>query len=242
MDSVTAHQADHPNTHAGRNPPAHVRFWSVVVAGLALDLWSKNWAFANLASGETRTIWPSVLEFRRSLNAGAVFGSFTGQTGLFVVASLFALIFVLYLFVRSDRRQYGLHIALALILSGATGNLYDRAFIIADVVHHQPSSGRVEMIIGSMQDSASDHTIRIGDWPDGAHPRTLRRSEVTIQKLGVVRDFIKFVPRFPQWVPKLAGHDTWPWVFNVADSALVCGVGLLLISSWFDRKLYDRPR
>jgi lipoprotein signal peptidase len=212
-----------------------------VVAGLVLDLWSKHWAFANLASGETRTIWPSVLEFRRSLNAGAVFGSFTGQTGLFVVASLFALIFVLYLFVRSDRRQYGLHIALGLILSGATGNLYDRAFIIADVVHHQPSSGRVEMIIGSMRSSAGDQTIRIGDWPDGAHPRTLRRSEVTIQKLGVVRDFIKFVPRFPQWVPKLAGRDVWPWVFNVADSALVCGVGLLLISSWFGRKLYDQP-
>ena len=64
---------------------------------------------AQIGSTETRTIIDGTLEFRRSLNAGAVFGSFSGRASLFVIASLLALGFVLYLFTRSSPRQYGLH-------------------------------------------------------------------------------------------------------------------------------------
>lgn len=236
MEGATPNESEPEVGSAGRYLPAHLVFWTAAALVFVLDLWSKQWAFAQLGSNETRTILNGTLEFRRSLNAGAVFGSFAGHASLFVVASLLALGFVLYLFSRSSRKQYGLHMALAMVLAGALGNLYDRTFIIVDVVHVQTESGPPEMIIGSAVEDVDNQTVRVGDWPDGHHARTFRRSEVTIKQQGVVRDFIKFVPRFPAWVPKLAGRDIWPWVFNIADSALVCGVGVLLVGSWFERK------
>lgn len=241
MDGNTPKHSEQDYGSAGRYLPAHLLFWTVAALVLALDLWSKRWAFAQLGSAETRTIIDGTLEFRRSLNAGAVFGSFSGRASLFVIASILALGFVLYLFTRSSRKQYGLHIALGLVLAGALGNLYDRTFIIADIVHVQARSGPPEMIIGSAIEDNENQTVRVGDWPDGNHARTFRRSEVTMKKQGVVRDFIKFVPKFPAWVPKLAGRDIWPWVFNIADSALVCGVGVLLVSAWFERKPTEAP-
>ena len=230
----TADPTEAPQT-ALKHLPAHGRFWLVAAGFLCLDLWTKHWVFATLAPNETRSMMSRVIEFRRSLNDGAVFGSFTGQTGLFIFASIFALGFVFYLFAHSPRSSRILHIALGLILAGALGNLYDRATVEADVVSFHDSSGRARSMIGKIVDQ-DDSRLLIGDWPDGSNPRQFRVEDVTQRKQGVVRDFIKFMPKFPQWFPKLAGRDMWPWVFNVADSALVCGVIILLLTSWTDRR------
>lgn len=235
MDDSTARETEHLPGHAMRHLPSHLRFWLLAGAIVWLDLWSKTWAFGHLGPGETRVIVRNVIEFRRSLNTGAVFGSFAGYTSVFIVASLFALGFVLYMFARSARTQAALQVALALILAGAIGNLYDRTFLRADVVTRQTESGAERTTVGKIISSPDDATLRIGDWPGGENARRFMRSRVTVHRQGVVRDFIKFVPRFPASVPKVAGRDIWPWVFNVADSALVCGVCLLLISSWVDR-------
>ncbi len=223
--------------------PAHVRFWLVAIVILWLDLWSKHKIFSTMAPDTSTPVLGSIIEFRRSLNDGAVFGSFTGYTSIFIVASLFALAFVLYLFARSFSRQWMLHVSLAMILSGALGNLYDRAYMKADVARITYASGEQRSFIGKLLSDPKDEVVRIGDWPDGAKPRTFHGKgivDVEIRHQGVVRDFIRFVPRFPQWVPKLGGRDMWPWVFNVADAALVVGVFLLLIASWFDGKHVER--
>lgn len=222
-----------------RSPVSHTIFWSISAGTLFLDLWSKHWIFTALSPTEPRTIIANVVEFRRSLNDGAVFGSFTGYTSVFIVASIFALGFVLYLFAQSRARQYTLHLALGLILAGALGNLYDRAFIRADVVHYR-DGGQTVGIIGIIQSEPDAARIRIGAWPDGENVRTVNRSDVDqldIRRQGVVRDFIRFMPKFPKWVAKLGGRDVWPWVFNVADAALVCGVGVLLLQSLFGKRL-----
>lgn len=221
-----------------RHLPAHALFWGVTGTLLGIDLWSKAGVFEALSSTEVRTVIPGLIEFHCSLNDGAVFGSFTGQTGLFVVASIFALGFVFYLFAHSGPSQRSLHIALALILSGAFGNLYDRAFIKADVVI---PAGTGRRIIGKIVSHPDDATVRVGDWPRGNHARTFDRDKITIRRQGVVRDFIKFVPRFPASFPKVGGNEMWPWVFNVADAALVCGVSVLLLNTWWVRKPRTRP-
>ena len=59
----------------------------------------------------------------------------------------------------------------------------------------------------------------------------------TFTAIHEVRDFIKFIPGIPDWIPYLGGLDAWPWVFNVADSALVVGVIFLLLQGWRDRKV-----
>lgn len=219
---------------------SHARFWLIGLAALWLDLWSKKWVFAHLAPDETRSFITKFIVLRRSVNDGAVFGLFTGQVALFIVASLFAFLFVFYLFASSRRSQWPLHLALGLILSGALGNLYDRSVEKADVVVYRTDAGNQARLLGKIVSEPGADPIRIGNYHEGSHPRPVRRADVVeIRQQGVVRDFIKFVPKFPTWVPKLAGRDVWPWVFNIADSALVCGVGALLCSSWLSRRPQD---
>ncbi len=243
MHVATAHKADRPDQciePALWHLSSHLCFWIVACIVLGLDLWSKAWAFAQLKTNEIRTIIPGTIDFQRSLNDGAVFGFFSGYTALFIVASMFALGLMFYLFAHSDRRQHVLHVALGLILAGALGNLHDRAFVIADVVRTKTGSGEEAKVIGRIVSDPDAPFVRIGDYPDGANDRPFARANVEVGQQGVVRDFIKFVPKFPAWVSKLAGRDIWPWVFNVADAALVCGVGLLLIHMWLDRKPHKR--
>jgi len=226
---------------AVKHAPAQVLFWGVAAGLLALDLWSKAKVFATLAADQVVSVLGGVFEFRRSLNDGAVFGSFTGQTGLFIAASLLALTFVVYLFVHSGPRHRALHVALGMILAGALGNLYDRAFMQADVVRVATRSGHTNSLIGKIVSGPNDSEVRVGDWPDGGNLRRFAASEVEVRRQGVVRDFIKFVPKFPAGFPKFGGRDVWPWVFNVADVSLVAGVILLLLQSWFDRPPRESP-
>jgi lipoprotein signal peptidase len=207
---------------------------------LAADLWSKHAVFATLDADSAVPILGGLIELRRSLNDGAVFGSFTGYVGVFIVASILALAFVLHLFAHSRRTQWVMHVALAMVLAGALGNLFDRAWIQADVVRVADGDGLEFSVIGTIVSDDADGDVRIGDWPDGANARRFPREKVTVRRQGVVRDFIRFVPKLPAWVPKLGGRDAWPWVFNVADAALVVGVILLLLSSLFDHRPRER--
>lgn len=109
---------------------SHLRLWISTAAGLALDLWTKSWAFSEAFSRQE--IIPGVLSFERTLNRGALWGmgKSLGSSArwVFVAASVFAVIFVLYVFGRSARTQRSFHVGLGLVLGGALGNLYDRLF------------------------------------------------------------------------------------------------------------------
>lgn len=223
-----------------RHLDAHLRFWIAAGAILGLDLWSKHWAFTSLPANASRSFIPSVIDLHRSLNDGAVFGSFTGQVGLFIFASLFALFFVFYLFAHSARGHRITHIALGLVLAGALGNLYDRAVVKADVVRFTARGGLEATVIGKII-SETENTLSVVDWPDGTEVQVIRKSKATVRRQGVVRDFIKLVPKFPQWVPRLGGGDVWPWIFNLADASLVCGVIVLFLGSWIERRAYAKP-
>lgn len=215
---------------------AHARLWLVAVIGLAVDLATKNWAFAALDHDDPLPVMEGLLEFRRSLNAGAVFGLGTGLVWVFIVASVAALGFVLFLFNHSAPRQRVLHVALGMILAGALGNLYDRVAIQADVVEFVLDDGSVHRQIGLYMEGAPEGYVRVGSWPDRAGFIDIAQSRILDQRRqGVVRDFIKFTPRFPAGLPLLGGHDLWPWIFNVADALLVCGVGILMVCFWRTR-------
>ena len=205
---------------AGRCTAAHVRLWSVSAAGLATDLYSKAWAFRSLGADEQRAVIPGVLTFRRSLNSGALFGMGAGRGPLFILASLVALGFVVYLFFNSAARQRGLHVALGLILAGALGNLHDRVRVVADVLHLQSPGGTA---IGIIVPGPDPESVYLGSYPDGADPRPyVTRAIAQRGRVGVVRDFIKLEPT-------LLGRPLWPWIFNVADACLVAGVGILIL-------------
>ncbi len=110
---------------------AWLRFLLVAIGGLAADLWSKHAAFAFLGYGpgsRVQVVIPHILTLETTLNNGAVFGIGQGLAILFILISLVAMAFVVYVFMSSLRRQWIIHVALGLILAGAMGNLYDRLF------------------------------------------------------------------------------------------------------------------
>ncbi len=202
-----------------------------------MDLVSKRWAFAALGPDENRTLIPGLINARRSLNSGALFGAFPGWVGVFIIASLLALAFVLYVFACSDRRQRFLHMGLACILAGALGNLHDRALVKADVLELLPSSGfETREYIGVIVSPAEANPVLMAPYPEGNldFRRAFAREDIAqIARHGVVRDFIKFKP--------IGGFDYWPWVFNVADALLVVGLIILMITFWRERGTVGRP-
>ncbi len=121
-----------PALLARGSPLAWLRFVLIACGGLTADLWTKHLAFAKLGYGPGSRIVvlipPDILRLRTTLNPGAVFGVGQGLAPLFILISLVAIGFVVYVFMNTQRGQWVMQIALGLILAGAMGNLYDRAF------------------------------------------------------------------------------------------------------------------
>ncbi|HWL92911.1 MAG TPA: signal peptidase II [Phycisphaerae bacterium] len=204
--------------------PSHLRLWVVTLLGLAVDLWSKEWAFRRLAHDEPWAAIKGFLNLQLSLNPGALFGIGAGFAPIFVGASVLALLFVLYLFANSDASRWSMHVALGLVLGGALGNLYDRATQSAFVAY--TPAGRD---IGILVEKTETHIV-LEDFPRGGNRRVLR--QVDRERSGmqpVVRDFIKIDLR-------IGRLPLWPWIFNIADALLVVGVAMLLFNFWTDRR------
>ncbi|QDU71194.1 signal peptidase II [Mucisphaera calidilacus] len=134
-------------------------FAGVALSVFAADMVSKYWAFATVAGIPVRpdpsypgsgipehasiAVIPHVLDLHLILNRGAVFGMGQGQQGLFVVVSVLASLFIVWMMSVSSRRAWLMHVALGLILAGALGNLYDRVMFgaVRDLFWMLPTLG-----------------------------------------------------------------------------------------------------
>jgi lipoprotein signal peptidase len=228
-----AHTADAGSAEAGltalRSPGAHLCLWLTAGLGLALDLWSKQWAFTALGQGGRRVLIPNVFEFHTMMNDGALFGIGSGQTTLFLVASVLALALVFWMFAASSPRSWLLHIAFGGILAGAAGNMYDRVFV--RLVGWPSPAGVIRYYVKGEPTDGGQIVLREYPPRAGDAPRVLSAAEAArIPKaVGHVRDFLKFSARV------FCDREVWPWVFNVADMLLVGGVGILAVHLWRDR-------
>jgi signal peptidase II len=100
---------------------------SVVLALVALDLWTKDWISARFLRGELRPVIPGFLSLTLTHNKGAAFGlGQTWGTPVFVATSVVAIGVVIYLFTRLRLEERLSYWALLFILAGAIGNLVDR--------------------------------------------------------------------------------------------------------------------
>ena len=185
---------------AGRCPRSLVVFIVCTGAVVTADLTFKAWAFRHVADEavvldrrhpddlvprhEAWVLVPSILSLHLSTNTGAVFGLGRGNQGLLAVVSIAATVAIAWVFVRTSAGAWATHVALALLLSGALGNLYDRFRFgaVRDMLWLFPG---VELPFGWA-------------WPGGGEQR----------------------------------RQLYPWLFNIADAALVVGVILLLILMW----------
>lgn len=155
---------------AGRHPRAIAWFIALIVLGLAADLGSKWAAFryiddvpfvvdrgavlsvlANdpskimtlVPDHETVHAIPGVLDLRLVLNAGAVFGTGQGRRWMFIGFTSVILVIAAYAFARWTRaNERWTHFALAMVIAGGIGNLYDRVMLgcVRDFLHPLPNA------------------------------------------------------------------------------------------------------
>lgn len=143
---------------AYRCPRAIVVFLIVAAILLAADLGLKSWSFAHVAPfpitaemiradelppHEPMVVVPGLLNLQLVLNAGAVFGIGAGGRVAFILFSIAAIGVIGAMFARGPAQAWGRHVMLAMILSGALGNLYDRILFahVRDMLHFLPHSG-----------------------------------------------------------------------------------------------------
>ncbi|HYW81529.1 MAG TPA: signal peptidase II [Thermoguttaceae bacterium] len=104
-------------------------FFSIAIAGCALDLATKSWAFGRLGAiaGPPMWLWPDVFGFQTNLNEGALFGMGQRMVAMFVGLSLLAAVGIQsWLFIAGAARDWLLTVALGCVTAGIFGNLYDR--------------------------------------------------------------------------------------------------------------------
>jgi signal peptidase II len=107
----------------------YVTFLVIALAGCAVDLLTKAWAFssADLRAGNVLWLWEGYAGVELSRNWGALFGIGQGKVWLFATLSIAAGIAIpLWLFKFRAARDLWLTVALGCVMAGALGNLYDR--------------------------------------------------------------------------------------------------------------------
>lgn len=147
---------------AGRSVAAWSTLVVVFAIGLWIDLASKAWAFRTVAGRPVELVREEVagnpgyrlpwhegirvlpgdlLDFRLVLNHGAVFGIGQNRRGLFVVFTVVAIVVAVTVFARWTKASaHATHVAIAIVLAGGVGNLYDRFFYgaVRDFLHMLP--------------------------------------------------------------------------------------------------------
>jgi len=103
----------------------------LIVFFILLDQTSKIAIVKKLYQNESIPIISNVFHITLVYNSGSAFGFFRNQNWILIYISVFAIIFLLFLFVRRPKFKsyfylHTWHFALLLILCGATGNLIDR--------------------------------------------------------------------------------------------------------------------
>ena len=135
------------NSSSGRD----MRWLMLMIAALIvfLDRVTKLWVIAHIQQGHAIVIVPRVFRLTHVVNTGAAFSIFEGASSpalvrnLLIGFSIIAVVVVLALIWKMGRRATLTSVALALILGGAIGNLYDRIrfayvvdFLEVHIVHY----------------------------------------------------------------------------------------------------------
>ncbi|NFV12133.1 signal peptidase II [Clostridium sporogenes] len=100
----------------------------ILILGIALDRISKIWASNTLASGKDIVIIKNLFSFSYLENRGAAFGIFQNRLIFLSLITTIVILGVVYFIIKYKPTSKLLKISLALIISGAIGNLIDRIY------------------------------------------------------------------------------------------------------------------
>jgi len=112
-------------------PAVKAKFWilSILLPSIfALDFVTKRWALEALAGGRQIQVIPGFMPFTLAFNQGAAFGLEIGSNPryFFIPVTVLALLLLVGLYWKAEPGDRLRHLSLALVISGAVGNLYDR--------------------------------------------------------------------------------------------------------------------
>ena len=102
---------------------------ATLIPALALDLWTKAWAWDNLRAQASRIIVPNFFHLEFAFNTGSAFGFLRDadwSRAFFIAITVAALVYMARLAMTLPTRAPSGFIAIGLIASGALGNLHDR--------------------------------------------------------------------------------------------------------------------
>ena len=99
----------------------------IIAASIALDIWTKALAVANLMDIDFQEFIPGLLRLNYVENTGAAFGMMKDKRWLFIIVSTVAIIVMLALLI-IKHKEFGIlsGAALAMIIGGGIGNQIDR--------------------------------------------------------------------------------------------------------------------
>ena len=121
----------------------------VALAVLALDLWSKAWAWNNLRGQRRIELVKDWLYFEFGFNTGAAF-SFLAHTDwarfVFIAISIGAIVYVVRMAVKLPTEKPSAFVAIGLVVAGVLGNLHDRLFRATDLGGGELQHGVVDFI------------------------------------------------------------------------------------------------
>ncbi len=132
---------------------------------------------------------------------------------LFRVVAIGLIGYYLYDLVRKKRHK-GLLFSVSLVFAGALGNILDSVFY------------------GLMfnKSCSADHTQEYCRNSEVAEIVPLGEGYADVF-YGRVVDMMHFKVKWPDWVPSWGGEEVFPFVFNVADSAITIGVIIIILRS-----------
>lgn len=117
----------------------------VTAASLALDLWSKAWAWDTLRDAPGWIVQKGLLHFEFAFNTGSAFGFLRDASWsrlFFIAITVAALIYLARLAQTLPTRGRAAFVAIGLIAGGALGNLWDRLFRV-----YEGAYGVVDFIV-----------------------------------------------------------------------------------------------
>lgn len=103
--------------------------WIALSLGITIaDQLIKYLVLNNIASTDTITVIPKVLQLVFVKNTGAAFSLFSGKTYVLSLVSIAVCVFVLWYLIKKKTQNRLLSVSLGMVLGGAAGNLIDRVF------------------------------------------------------------------------------------------------------------------
>lgn len=97
----------------------------IIVFGIILDQWLKNWTVATIPKYGVRSFIPKIMNLTYFTNSGAAWSMFEGEQWLFLTLTPIVMIIALYFLIKKSKQNW-YFFGLSLIISGALGNFIDR--------------------------------------------------------------------------------------------------------------------